>query len=242
VAKKSGIGGRFYFGGFDLSGDVLTLDTVAGARTVLEVTGLDKSAVERILAKTSGEIGVTVAFNDATGQNHPAYKGLPTTDVIAMYCQSNVVGDAVAMLLSKQINFDWSRGADGSLIGSVQCLSNTAPLEWGTTVIILTTVSSTGDSASQDNGGSSSAGAAAVFQCTAFSGTDYTAILQDSSNNSTFETLISFTQITAVNKAERKTVTGTVDRYTRVNHSGTFTSVDVIVAIRRGTSDDADAY
>ncbi|NIV28256.1 MAG: hypothetical protein GWN58_01720 [Anaerolineae bacterium] len=48
--------------------------------------------------------------------------------------------------------------------------------------------------------------------------------------------------MTSAPAAERVTVAGTVDRYLRVTSSGTFTSADFAVMVRRGESVDDEAY
>ena len=242
MAKRAGLSMGFYIGGYDLSGDASGIDTLSGARATLPTTGINKSSMERAYGRGDGEISWSTWFNDAAGQEHSALKGLPTSDVLVIVDTGGSAGDPAAMLLGKQINYDWSRPGDGSLAGSIQALNNGVPLEWGETIIALSTITAAGQSTSQDNGGSSTAGAAVMFMCTAFSGTNYTGTVQDSSDDTTFATLIAMTQITAVNQAERKTVTGTVDRYTRVDHAGTFTSVDVIFVLRRGDANDIPAY
>jgi len=242
MAKSAGLNSSFFLGGFDISGDVSAIDRIAGPRTTYDVTAINVSATERIYGRGDAEIDFTTFFNDASGQEHLALRGLPRTDVIALACLQSTAGDVCAFTEGKQIDYNWSRPDDGSLTGKVSVRGDGAALEWGTLVIAKSTVEGTGNSASQDNGASSAAGAAAVVMCTAFSGSNYTATLQDSTDDSSFATLIAFTQITAVNKAERKTVSGTINRYTRVNHAGTFSAVDVIVAIRRGDAADIDGY
>ncbi|MGB0890550.1 MAG: hypothetical protein ACPGWS_09725, partial [Solirubrobacterales bacterium] len=64
-----------------------------------------------------------------------------------------------------------------------------------------------------------------------------TFILQDSANDSTFATLISF-GAQAVQTAARSTVTGTVERYVRATTTGTFTNAQFVMGIRRGTTED----
>jgi len=242
VAKKSGLTQQMYVGGFDLSNDVGTLD-LGSPRTTLEVTGIDKSAIERLLAQADGAIAFTPYFNDATGQEHLALRGLARTDVeVLVALAGGAKGSVSAIMTAKQANYDWTRAADGSFTGQVTTQASGVTPEYGTILLAKATISSTGNSASENNGGSSSAGLAGMIHLTAFSGTDYTATIQDSTNDSCFCTLKAFAQITAVNKAERVTVSGTVNQYLRVNHGGTFNSVDVVIATRRGESVDKVSY
>ena len=61
--------------------------------------------------------------------------------------------------------------------------------------------------------------------------------IQDSANNSDWADLITFSTSSAAS-AERKTVTGTVNRYVRLNLSGTFSNLALAVILIRGTAQD----
>lgn len=71
-----------------------------------------------------------------------------------------------------------------------------------------------------------------------------TITIQDSQDNSSWATLISFTAVAdgAEPSAERKTVAGVVDRFLRVTSTGTFTDCDHVIAYRRGEDVDDTAY
>lgn len=73
-----------------------------------------------------------------------------------------------------------------------------------------------GNGTSKDDTASSSNGATAILHCTAASGTSPTLAVkvQHSADNSTWADLITFTTLTAAG-AERKVVSGTVNRYVR---------------------------
>ena len=67
-----------------------------------------------------------------------------------------------------------------------------------------------------------------------------TVSIEDSQDDSTFANLISFTAVVNNTEptAERKTVTGIVDRYLRIVTTGTFSNLDFAVFVRRGTAND----
>ncbi len=110
-----------------------SLSSIASPRDVLEVTGIDKGAYERLLSKKSGTIEFSPFFNDDTVSDaeHSALKTLPTTNVLATYTRGTTLGNPAAVCLGKQVNYDWARGEDGSLTGTVQVLSDGYGLEWG---------------------------------------------------------------------------------------------------------------
>ena len=48
MAKTSGLGDNCYVGGYDLSGDIGSLGKISGSVATIDVTGINKSAFERI--------------------------------------------------------------------------------------------------------------------------------------------------------------------------------------------------
>jgi hypothetical protein len=242
MAKKGGLGGQFYIGGYDLSGDVSALDQISSPRGVQDLTGLSSSAIERLLTHGDGLMDFKSWFNDASLQSHPALSPLLTTDVLAFYAQSTTRGDVMAHLVSKQINYDGSRTQDGALSLTVQCLANLVPLEWGDLLTAGKVSHSSGASTtSVDNSASSASGAAVFLQVMSLASGTVTITVEDSANNSTWATLKAFTNATG-RTTERLTVAGTVDRYLRVTTSGSFSTAVFAVGIRRGESVDDTAY
>jgi len=110
-------------------------------------------------------------------------------------------------------------------------------VEDGTILHALGAETATGNSASQDQTASSSDGGSAYLQITAVSGSSPTldAKVQHSADNSSWADLISMTQATALG-AERKTVTGTVNRYVRANFTvgGSSPSFTFMLGFYRG--------
>ena len=86
--------------------------------------------------------------------------------------------------------------------------------------------------ASVDNAASSAFGAFAHLHVTQFVGTDATIVVADSADDAAFASLITFTTATGVTN-ERVAATGTVNRYARVELSGTFTSLTFTVGFAR---------
>ncbi|HEX6969860.1 MAG TPA: hypothetical protein VF174_13770 [Micromonosporaceae bacterium] len=109
-------------------------------------------------------------------------------------------------------------------------------VDWGVSLHAHGAETATGNSASVDNAESTSGGGVASLHVTAVSGTtpSLTVKVQHSTDNSVWVDLITFTAATAAS-SERKTVTGTVNRYTRETHtiSGTTPSFTYAVAFAR---------
>lgn len=53
----------------------------ATPRAVQDVTGVDKSAIERLLLLADFSIALTGVFNDATDMSHDVFKTVPSTSV-----------------------------------------------------------------------------------------------------------------------------------------------------------------
>ncbi len=235
MAKESGLGDNLFIGRYNVSGDVGSVGTISGGNAPLEVTAIDKSAMERLGGLRSGTIEYTSFFNTSANQSHLAHRGLFTTDRTVTYLRGTTLGNAAASMEAKQINYDPTRGADGSLTFAVQCLSNAYGLEWG---VQLTAGVRTDTAATNGTGvdtlASLSFGGQAFLHVTAFTGTDATVKIQDSADNVSFADVTSFvfTAVTGTT-SERIAITNTstIRRYVRVatTTSGGFTSMSFVV-------------
>ncbi len=165
MTKKTGLGHGFFSHGYDLSGDVGSVNDASSPRGVLPITGIDKSAEERLLGLSDGKIDISTWFNDAAGQEHTALSGLVSTDQVLLWQFGGAVGDVACTLVAKQTNYDPSRGQDGSLSFNVQGQGNATPLEWMRMLSAgKITHSSATSSTSKDDSASSSNGIRACLQ------------------------------------------------------------------------------
>lgn len=245
MAKKAGLGQGFFIGGKDISGDVSSLDNVSSSRETLEVTGIDKSAIERVAGRGTGEMTFTTFFNDAANQQHAALKAVARTDVVACYFQSSTLGETAAGMVAKQMSYDTTRGSDGSITNYVQLSANSNVLEWGNTVTAGKITHSSAGSSTGAVTSSSAAGGAAYIQIFSLDSGTPTFVLQDSSDTTngtdgSWATLITFA--TQAVGAERKTVSGTVNKGLRLTTTGSFSNAVVAVMLRRGESVDVEGY
>ena len=241
MAKKSGLAQKFFQGNFDLSGDVSTITNWSTPVGVLDVTGLDQSGMDRTQGTVGGDISYNVFFNDAAGQAHLASR-VPTTGAPMTWALGQTVGDAAGMVASIASSYDGTRAADGALSFDIAATNNATAPVWG---VMLTpgakTDTSAANGATLDQGAQTTSGAEAILHVTSFTGSNFTATVQDSANGSDWGTLKAFTQVTAVGN-ERVTVSGTVERYVRVISAGTFNPVTFAVSFRRGESVDRVTY
>jgi len=239
MSKQTGLGDNLYVGGYNVSGDVGSLSRIGGGPALLEVTGIDKSAVERLGAVRDGAIDFTSFFNDAALQEHVALSGLATTDVLISYFRGTTLGNQAAGLNAKQVNYDATRGQDGSLTFDVNAVANGFGIEFGRSLTagVRTDTGATSGS-SIDYGaaiGQTTLGAQAYLQVFTFTGTDVTITVQDSTNDSAWASLVAFTAVTSGPTTERVATTAstTVDRYIRVTTSttGGFSDLDFAVLV-----------
>lgn len=123
---------RLFVAGYDISGDVGAIDNVAITRPLFDVTGADKSAVERIYGTVrDGDIGFSSWWDVATGYMFDALAAIPTTDQYAMLTLGVTAGSPAANLIAKQANFAMKREQGGALSASTSLLGNGRALEWG---------------------------------------------------------------------------------------------------------------
>lgn len=234
MAKQSGLGDLLFIDGYDISGDVSAVPLIRGGSAPWDITGINKSAYERLLLLRDGEINHNGFFNDANVAPLGAFqvlKSLPTADRQIMYGRGSVLGNAAASLISKQLNYDWSRGQDGSFTSQTNATANGYGLEWGEQ---LTAGKRTDTTATNGTGIDTTGAVSTLFGWTgylhvfAFTGTSATVTIQDSADNVTFANLTggAFTAATGLTQ-QRLTgaTTATVRRYVRAITTGTFSNV-----------------
>ena len=248
MAKKSGLGQQIFVHGYDLSGDIATIDNAGSPRNLLDITAINASATERLVGLSDGNISVSSWFNDSTEQEHDALSGLVTTDRIVTWAFGATRGDVAACLVAKQLNYDGSRGSDGSLSFSVDTQADGISLDWCNTLTTgKETHSSAGSSTSRDDGAGTTAGMVAYLEITDCDSGTPTVTIQESSDNGSSDAWVNVLSFSAVGyasapTAERVTSSGTVERYLRITTTGTFSNLDFCVSTRRGTSQDDVAF
>lgn len=235
MAKQSGLGDNFYVGGYNFSGDIASLQGINLSRATIEVTGIDKSALERIHGIKDGGFEFTSYFNPSAAQAFPVLKTLPTTDVQCSYFRGTTIGGTAASCVAKQINYDGTRTDAGELTFNASVQGNAYGLEWGRMLTdgIRTDTTATSPSTGIDTLASASFGAQAYLHVTGFTGTSVTVTIQDSADNSSFANIspsMAFTAASAIGTQRISVVnTTTIRRYVRVITTGTFSSASFAV-------------
>jgi hypothetical protein len=204
------------------------------------VTGIDKDAFERVGGKRSGGFEVTAWFNPSAGQAHDRFGNLPTTQQLASLSKSTTAGAASAACIGRQINYDPTRGDDGSLTEKITVESDGYGLEWGN-VLTYSLLGGPGVTASLDFGAASAFGLQAYLQVLLVTGTSVTVAIQESSDNAVgdpFAAVAGGTFVAATGPSFQRIATSnalTVERYLRVSATGTFTAALFLVQVMRNS-------
>lgn len=244
VAKQSGLGDNLYVAEHDLSGDVGSLSNIGGGPAALELTAINASAYERVGGLRDGRIEFSAFFNDAVGGEHAALASRPIGSRQVSYFRGTTLGNPAASLIAKQINYDPSRGNDGSLTIAVQVQATDFGLQWGRQLTAgKRTDGGATNGASVDNGAASSFGLQAFLHVFAFTGTSATVKIQESSNDGAGDAFAdvvggTFSTVTGVVDGRIATASGlAVERYLRVVTTGTFSNlVFAVVVVRNDTA------
>lgn len=244
MAKQSGLGDNLYVAEFDLSGDVGALDNLNGGPGELDVTAINKSAKERLGGIRDGGVEFTAFFNKAAGQEHGALRGLPAGNRQVSYFRGTALGGPAASMIAKQLNYDPTRGEDGSLTFKVNCLATDFGVQWGEqhTAGKRTDGGAT-NGTGVDAGASSSFGLQAFLHVFSFTGTSVTVKLQESNDNGGTDPYAdvtggAFTAVSAPTDQRIATAGNqTVKRWLRVVTTGTFSNaVFAVNAVRNLTA------
>jgi hypothetical protein len=241
MSKSTGLGDRLSVGGYDLGGDIGSLQQIGGGPAALDLTDITQSAYERQGGERNGSMQFASYFNKATGRAFPVLKALPTTDTIAMYGRGAAIGSPGAACYGLQIDYNPTRAQDGSLSFTTAVQSDGYGLEWGDqlTAWMRTDTTATNGS-SLDGAASSSFGAQFYLAANTVVGTSVTVKIQDSADNSSWADLsgAAFTAVLAGTvSAQRIAATGTVRRYLRAVSSGTFSAATfAVIACRNATT------
>lgn len=245
MAKESGLGAQLYVDQYDLSNDTNSLSKISKAINLIEQTGIDKLAVERIAGQLTGQITLATFFNPDNA--HAAYGALPRTDRIVSYYHRATLGAPVASMTAKQLGYNPTRSTAGELTAEVDALSNAHWLDWG---YALTAGKRTDTAATNGTGvdfgiqgAPASFGLQAYLHVHAFTGTSATIKLQSSSDNGSGDAFADvtgggFTLVTGATKERIATARDlAVERYLRVVTTGTFSNLVFAVQATVNISD-----
>lgn len=115
MAKQSGLGDNFYLGGYDLSGDVASVDTISAARDVIDVTTIKQLAHSRLYGLKSGAWSFTTFFENTPTISTPGFPGSNTpvvnTNNVPVYV--TITGGTLSNVLINGVSVGTTAGTYG---------------------------------------------------------------------------------------------------------------------------------
>jgi hypothetical protein len=115
MSKSSGLGDNFLIGGFDLSGDVSSVDTISGPLATLGVTAIKSSANERIGGLRDGDLQFTSFFDFSGSASAPSFP-LTTVAQVSPYPFPVLVTIAAGTVTNVTVNGQTAGTADGTYV------------------------------------------------------------------------------------------------------------------------------
>lgn len=235
MANPTGIDAWVWVDGYELTAYLQSLQCYLEGTFERSETLGDQYAENLSCSLRSFGVDVSGFYDDATGASNDALTTNQTAQrVIVWGYESQSVGKkyegatgVVETKYTRQVALGKNHKAGASFSGS-------GSFEEG--VILLAPGAANGASAtgtSVDNGASSANGAVGHFQCSQTNG-NFVNIVQHSTDNVTFTDLITATTVTSGNRAgERKTVAGTINRYTRGKYTNSGTTARAFTGVTR---------
>ena len=137
MAKVSGLGDYIAVddsGGSarDISNDVTSVE-IAIPQNLIEATGINNSAMERIVGLGDGTVSLSGVFNSASNKSHDVFKVRTGTRTVTYAAGGNSSGKPKLEMEMLVAGYNLSRGSDGSMTWTAELSlqSGTTPT-WGT--------------------------------------------------------------------------------------------------------------
>jgi hypothetical protein len=223
---------------FDVSGDAGQVERCVVRRTPQPATRAGAAGVERIAGRASGALTFRPRFHDDADGVHAALAGLPVRDVGLALALGHTAGAPAAWGRAAQVDYNWTRTADGRLEGDVTALATRGvPFVWGRLLQPPVTHAAATAGPSIDDGVASADGLTAQLHLFAIDSGAATIEIQHSADGASWSALGAFPAASSP-VSERIAVAGTVQRYLRVASTGTFSNAAFAVVVRRGHPTD----
>lgn len=240
MAVKSGLFQKFFSAGYDIGGDIGSIDSLVISRADLKTPGLENGAMSRVSGLADAQMQMTSFWNVATGRAHDALQGV--NGGLWTWVLARELGGAVMNSVMQQLSYSPKRGRDGSMeVGASGAVSAGVPTEDAVNLTPLgkVTHASASSEAGVDQLAGTARGGIVFLQHLARASGTVNYLLEHSTNNSTWTTKGTFALAGgATPDWERLQVLGTVNRYIRATTSGVFTGAQFHMSFRRGLPDD----
>jgi len=139
--------------------------------------------------------------------------------VVSAFPQGDTIGLPADLMSARETSLSAGTPVDGVASISAQAVGDGGK-EFGVSLHSrAAAVTTSGDSASVDQLAQSANGGVGHIHCTVAAADTIDVDIEDSADDETFATLITFAQITTTAAAERVEVTGTVEQYVRETHA-----------------------
>lgn len=151
MAKTSGLGDNLMVGGYDLSLDVLSVDSLTVPIATQDVTGIKQLANARLLTLRDADMQFTSSLDTGSGTQAPWVDNLhtlPRTDQACTYFRGNPSLGPALGVVGDQIGYDPTRDASGTLTFKTEIQADGHGGEWG---VGLTGGTIVGSAARQDS-------------------------------------------------------------------------------------------
>lgn len=130
--KQTGLGDNFYVAGYDLSGDVSSVDTISGGPTLLDVTTLKQKGHERLGGVRDGSMSFT-SFMEVTPTiatpGFPA-SNTPVTNTTGFPIRVTITGGTLTNVLVNGVSVGVVAGTYGVPIGGTIAVVYTVAPTW----------------------------------------------------------------------------------------------------------------
>ena len=222
MAFRHGKSTKVLFGKFNMSA-FLNESSVSESVEVAESTTYGKSAKTYIVGLADATVSLSGMFDGDTNASDDVFDTALGDDlgrVITIAPEGLAVGRRVRICTAKSTSYE-SSSPVGDVV-SVSCeVQSDGGVDAAISLIDLAAVSATANGTSQDGTASSTNGGSANLHVTENTRNGNTTIkVQHSADNSTWADLINFAVVgSATTTAERLVVTGTVNRYVRIQHT-----------------------
>jgi len=233
---------RVFYGGYDLSGDARTISSLENSFLEADITAWNEET-RNYLSSGIHEVGVTgfqAIINDATNRSLDQFKSASDSSRLTILFGGGgepAIPDPAYLLPSIQMS---SSVSFENYVGVIQAdfMSDAAQHDANTdnpmgVVLCNQALSSTSSLASHDNGAGTTDGWSANLHVTATSSGDYAFVIEDSTNDSDWATLGTFTSDGSAIGSEHLSGSGTVNQYARVTATRTGGTVTAVIAFAR---------
>lgn len=203
-------------------------------RDYAKVTALADTGAKYLPGLMSGSLSIEGMFEAGTGANNEVITNTSVQNglLVSVAPAGFTLGNYAFTAHGNVANYDVNADVKDVVGFTVNCDPDDG-VDWGVSLhdLVAETTSASGSSV-DDNGASSANGAVGSLHVTAANGTSVVVKIQHSTDNVSFSDLITFTTATGLT-SERKTVTGTVNRYVRASWTVTGTSFTFAVVFAR---------